>query len=40
MDILRVACALEIAATSFITFDTRQRELALHAGLKAIEPVS
>jgi len=40
MDILHVACALEIAATSFITFDTRQRELALHAGLKVIEPVS
>ena len=38
MDILHVARAVEIAATSFMTFDGQQRELALHAGLKVIEP--
>jgi predicted nucleic acid-binding protein len=39
MDILHVACALEIRATAFITFDHRQRELALHAGLETEEMV-
>lgn len=33
MDVLHVACAVEIAATGFISFDERQRELALFAGL-------
>ena len=33
MDILHVACAVEIAATEFLTFDQRQRVLAAHAGL-------
>lgn len=33
MDIFHVACALEIAATEFLTFDKRQRQLAIHAGL-------
>jgi hypothetical protein len=33
MDILHVACALQLAPTFFITFDERQRELALHARL-------
>ena len=37
MDILHVACALEIATTEFLTFDQRQRSLALHAGLKITE---
>ena len=34
MDILHVACALEIAATAFLSFDQRQNALAAHAGLK------
>lgn len=34
MDILHVACALEISATEFLTFDQRQSALAAHAGLK------
>ncbi len=33
MDIFHVACAVEIGATAFITFDARQRELARFAGL-------
>jgi predicted nucleic acid-binding protein len=37
MDILHVACAVEIAASEFLTFDQRQRSLALHAGLKVAE---
>ena len=37
MDILHVACAIEIAATEFLTFDQRQHSLALHAGLKVAE---
>lgn len=36
MDVLHVACAVEIAATGFISFDERQRALAGHAGLKVI----
>lgn len=38
MDIFHVACALEIAATEFLSFDQRQRALASHAGL-AIAPL-
>ncbi|MCW1883803.1 type II toxin-antitoxin system VapC family toxin [Luteolibacter flavescens] len=38
MDIFHVACAVQVAATGFMTFDTRQRELALHAGLNVITP--
>jgi predicted nucleic acid-binding protein len=34
MDIFHVACALEISATEFLTFNQRQRALAAHAGLK------
>jgi predicted nucleic acid-binding protein len=37
MDILHVACAIEISATEFLTFDQRQHSLALHAGLKVAE---
>jgi hypothetical protein len=33
MDIFHVACALEISATEFLTFDQRQSALAVHAGL-------
>jgi len=38
MDIFHVACAVEIAATEFLTFDHRQRSLAAHAGLKVTVP--
>lgn len=34
MDILHVACALQLGASDFLTFDDRQRALALHAGLR------
>lgn len=34
MDILHVACALEIAATAFLSFDQRQNALAAHVGMK------
>jgi len=34
MDIFHVACAVEIGATEFLTFDRRQGSLAAHAGLK------
>jgi hypothetical protein len=33
MDIFHVACALEIGATEFLSFDERQNALATHAGL-------
>lgn len=33
MDILHVACALEIGASAFLSFDKRQLELARHSGL-------
>jgi predicted nucleic acid-binding protein len=36
MDIFHVACAVEIVATGFISFDERQRSLAMHAGLEVI----
>jgi predicted nucleic acid-binding protein len=35
MDILHVACAVQLETGTFITFDARQRALALHAGLLA-----
>ncbi len=34
LDILHVACALQLGATSFLTFDNRQRDLASTFGLK------
>lgn len=34
MDIYHVACASQIGATLFVTFDERQRRLADHAGLE------
>jgi len=37
MDILHVACACMWGASTFLTFDGRQRKLALHAGLDAPE---
>lgn len=33
LDIFHVACALEIGATEFLSFDQRQNALASHAGL-------
>jgi predicted nucleic acid-binding protein len=36
LDILHVACALQLKADTFVTFDTRQRALAEHAGLRAL----
>jgi len=38
MDIFHVACAVQMAATEFLTFDRRQRLLAAHAGLVATPP--
>lgn len=38
MDIFHVACAVEIGATAFISFDDRQRSLAAHAGLQVVDP--
>lgn len=34
MDVLHVACALEVGATEFLTFDQRQAGLAAMAGLR------
>ena len=34
MDIFHVACAVEIGASEFLSFDQRQNALATHAGLK------
>jgi hypothetical protein len=33
-----VACAVHLAVTSFLTFDERQRKLAVRAGLKVVDP--
>jgi predicted nucleic acid-binding protein len=38
LDILHVACAAQLAADHFATFDTRQLALAKRAGLKVWEP--
>ena len=38
LDILHVACAIEIAATRFMTFDQRQQKLATLAGLRIANP--
>jgi len=37
IDILHVACAVEIDATEFLTFGQSQRSLALHAGLNVVD---
>jgi predicted nucleic acid-binding protein len=39
MDIFHVACAVEIGASEFLSFDQRQNALATHAGLK-LTPLS
>lgn len=36
LDVLHVACALELALPSFLTFDARQRRLARSVGLKVL----
>ena len=36
LDVLHVACALELKLRHFLTFDTRQRQLAVAAGLKNV----
>ena len=35
-DVLHVACALELKLSHFLTFDARQRKLAVAAGLKLV----
>ena len=40
LDVMHVACASEIHADAFISFDERQCELAKLAGLKVLEPIS
>jgi predicted nucleic acid-binding protein len=37
LDVLHVACALELKARYFLTFDERQQKLALAVGLKPVE---
>jgi len=36
LDVLHVACALELKLRNFLTFDTRQQQLATAAGLKVV----
>lgn len=38
LDVLHVASALELDLKRFVTFDARQRQLALAAGLKVVTP--
>jgi predicted nucleic acid-binding protein len=38
LDVLHVATAVELGLRHFVTFDTRQRQLARAAGLKPITP--
>ena len=40
LDVMHVACACEIQASTFVSFDERQCALAKLAGLKVLEPVS
>jgi predicted nucleic acid-binding protein len=37
LDILHVACAVQLAPASFLTFDRRQRALAVQAGLRVAD---
>lgn len=39
MDILHVACAVQLAADAFLSFDARQQALAAEAGLNVINPL-
>ena len=38
LDVLHVACALELGMTAFLTFDVRQRRLAREVGLRPLAP--
>jgi predicted nucleic acid-binding protein len=38
LDVLHVACALELKLSHFLTFDLRQRQLATKVGLKVVRP--
>ena len=38
LDVLHVASALELGLKRFVTFDERQRRLAIATGLKAVSP--
>jgi predicted nucleic acid-binding protein len=38
LDVLHVATALELGSRRFVTFDDRQRQLALIAGLRVVRP--
>jgi predicted nucleic acid-binding protein len=40
LDVMHVACACEIQADTFISFDDRQCALAKLAGLKVLEQIS
>jgi predicted nucleic acid-binding protein len=40
LDVMHVACACEIQADTFISFDERQCALAKLAGLKVLEPIA
>jgi predicted nucleic acid-binding protein len=40
LDILHVASAVELELNHFVTFDVRQQQLALAAGLKVVVPTS
>ena len=40
LDVMHVACACEIQANTFVSFDERQGVLAKLAGLKVLEPVA
>ncbi len=36
LDVIHVACALELGRRNFLTFDAKQRELAIATGLKPV----
>ena len=38
LDVLHVACALEVGARTLVTYDERQAELGKSAGLKTVSP--
>jgi predicted nucleic acid-binding protein len=40
LDVLHVASAIELELKHFVTFDTRQQQLARSAGLKIIKPAA
>ena len=40
LDVMHVACACEIQADAFISFDERQCALAKLAGLQVLEPIA